>query len=132
MEEHSRRHKIENVGFVGFYRKSEEVEYVRHSTFMNIFYPRILTHDTALSNRFYNSLMYRKPMIVTKDTCQGDYAEKYNVGVALKDCSNIESELLSFMEQDYNDYADRCDKLLEGFLKDYQLFEETVMSFVHC
>lgn len=131
LEEHSKQHQIKNVSFVGFYRKPEEAEYVRQSTFMNIFYPRIITHDTALSNRFYNSLIYRKPMIVTKDTCQGDYAEKYNVGVSLKDCSNIESELISFMRQDYDAYAERCDNLLEGFLKDHELFEETVMSFIH-
>ena len=131
LEEHSEQRKIKNVGFVGFYRKPEESEYVRQSTFMNIFYPRIITHDTALSNRFYNSLIYRKPMIVTKDTCQGDYAEKYNVGVALKDCSNIEHELISFMQQDYNAYAERCDNLLNDFLKDHKLFEETVMEFIH-
>ena len=70
-------------------------------------------------------------MIVTKDTCQGDYVEKYNVGVALKDCSNIESALLAFMRQDYNAYAERCDKLLVGFLKDHETFENTVISFIH-
>ena len=74
--------KASNVSFIGGYNKPEEAGYVKTSTFMNIFYPRIITHDTALSNRFYNSLIYRKPMIVTKDTIQGDYAEKYNVGVA--------------------------------------------------
>lgn len=131
LKEHSERHHIKNVSFVGFYHKHEEAGYVKQSTFMNIFLPRRITHDTTLSNRFYNSLIYRKPMIVTKDTCHGDYAEKYNVGIAIKDCSNLECELISFMRQDYGAYAERCDKLLEGFLKDHELFEETVMSFIH-
>lgn len=131
LAEHSEQHHIKNVSFVGFYRKPEEAEYIRHTTFMNIFYPRIITHDTAISNRFYNSLIYRKPMIVTKDTCQGNYVEKYNVGVALVDCSDIESELLSFMRQDYNAYVERCDKLLEGFLKEHELFEKSVLSFIY-
>lgn len=131
LEERCKKSGINNATFVGFYRKPEEAEYVKQATFMNIFYPRIITHDTALSNRFYNSLIYRKPMIVTKDTCQGDYVENYNVGVALRDCSNIESELTSFMKQDYDAYADRCDKLLEGFLEDYDLFEKTIESFIN-
>ena len=97
---------------------------------MNIFYPRIISHYTALSNRFYNSLIYRKPMIVTKGTCQGDYAEKYNVGIAIHDCSSIEHEILEFMSQDYHAYADRCDKLLETFLDDYKKFEAAVVSFI--
>ena len=97
---------------------------------MNIFYPRVITHDTAVSNRFYNSLIYRKPMIVTKDTTQGDFAEKYNVGVALHNCHNLAYELKSFMQQDYNVYAERCDKLLLEFLEYQTRFEKMVRDFI--
>ena len=120
-----------NVSFVGAYDKPEEAGYVKSCTFMNIFYPRIITHDTALSNRFYNSLIYRKPMIVTKDTIQGDYAEKYNVGVAIKDCSHLTEELRAFLHQDYQSYSNRCDELLKQFLSDQQRFEEAVIQFVN-
>lgn len=123
-------HGVKNVSFKGFYQKHEETGYVQSSTFMNIFYPRVITHDTALSNRFYNSLIYRKPMIVTRDTIQGDYAEKYNVGVALEDCANLKSELKNFMQQDYNAYAERCDNLLQEFLNDQARFEKLVCDFV--
>lgn len=118
-----------NVSFIDSYNKPEEAGYVRSTTFMNIFYPRIITHDTALSNRFYNSLIYRKPMIVTKDTCQGDYAEQFNVGVALTDCINLTAELKKFLEQDYKEYAKRCDRLLLEFLRDQEQFEKAVISF---
>lgn len=127
---YSEEHKINNVSFEGFYKKHEEVTYVESSTFMNIFYPRVITHDTALSNRFYNSLIYRKPMIVTKDTMQGDYAEKYNIGVALADCSNLKNVLKEFMRQDYNAYAERCDNLLQEFLSDQERFEKLVCEFI--
>lgn len=127
---YSEEHGINNVSFKGFYQKHEEAGYVRSTTFMNIFYPRVITHDTALSNRFYNSLIYRKPMIVTKDTIQGDYAETYNVGVALADCSNLKNALKTFICQDYNAYAERCDNLLQGFLNDQERFEKLVCEFV--
>lgn len=122
--------KADNVSFIGSYNKPEEAGYVKSSTFMNIFYPRIITHDTALSNRFYNSLIYRKPMIVTKNTCQGDYAEKYQVGLAIKDCSNLTTELRNFLNQDYKDYENRCNTLLHEFLKDQGSFEKAVIDFV--
>ena len=122
--------KAKNVTFVSSYKKPEEAGYVKDSTFMNIFYPRVVTHDTALSNRFYNSLIYRKPMIVTKDTCQGDYAEKYNVGISLSDCGNLITALLDFLKQDYTEYAKRCDGLLRDFLKDQERFEAAVVNFV--
>lgn len=122
--------KASNVSFIGGYNKPEEAGYVKTSTFMNIFYPRIITHDTALSNRFYNSLIYRKPMIVTKDTIQGDYAEKYNVGVAVTDCSNLTNDLKAFLQQDYKEYCKRCDGLLMKFLNDQYEFVEAVKKFV--
>ncbi len=122
--------KSNNVIFVGGYDKPEEPDYVKSSTFMNIFYPRVITHDTALSNRFYNSLIYRKPMIVTKNTIQGDYVEKYNIGIALDDCSNLVNELKTFIEQDYKAYCKRCDNLLKTFLQDQKKFVEAVRSFI--
>ena len=123
-------HGVKNVSFKGFYQKHEEAGYVQSTTFLNIFYPRVITHDTALSNRFYNSLIYRKPMIVTKNTMQGDYAEKYNIGVALTDCSNLKNALKDFMKQDYNAYAERCDSLLQEFLNEQQRFKELVCKFI--
>ena len=121
--------KASNVSFVGGYNKPEEAGYVKTSTFMNIFYPRIITHDTALSNRFYNSLIYRKPMLVTKDTIQGDYAEKYNVGVAIMDCSNLVNDLKAFLQQDYQEYCKRCNGLLMQFLDDQNQFVKAVKAF---
>jgi hypothetical protein len=119
-----------NINFIGGYDKPEEASYVRSCTFMNIFYPRIITHDTALSNRFYNSLIYKKPMIVTKGTIQGDYAERFNVGVAIEDCNNLVENLRNFIRQDYNEYCKRCDELLKDFLMDQHEFEEAVKKFV--
>lgn len=121
---------IKNISFVGFYQKQEEKEYIKDCSFMNIFYPRVITHDTALSNRFYNSLIYKKPMIVTKNTTQGDYVEKYQVGIAIENCNNIEHELRYFFNLDYSSYAKRCNSLLESFLKDQEEFENAVKRFI--
>lgn len=118
-----------NVYFVDSYDKPEEAGYVKSTTFMNIFYPRIITHDTALSNRFYNSLIYRRPMIVTKDTCQGDYAEKYNIGLAINDCDNLTTDLKNFLKQDFIAYSKRCDALLLEFLKDQEELEQAILNF---
>lgn len=131
LQEYCEKNDAKNVSFVGFYEKPEEAGFVKSSTFMNIFYPRIITHDTALSNRFYNSLIYHRPMLVTKDTCQGDYAEKYKVGVAVKDCNCLTDNLTDFLKQDYSAYCKRCDDLLVAFLNDQDEFVEVVKNFVN-
>lgn len=122
---------ILNVSFTGYYHKSEEARYIKSATFMNIFYPRIITHDTAMSNRFYNSLIYKKPMIVTKGTTQGDYVEQNRLGLSLSDCDSLYEQLISFIrEENYNVYAKRCNSLLRMFLKDQEAFETAIKGFV--
>lgn len=130
LEKYCKENGIENVTFKGYYEKEEEAGYVKEASFMNIFYPRKLSHDTAVSNRFYNSLIFRKPMIVTKGTTQGDYAEKYNVGVALKTTDEIAEKLDAFLQQDFAEYSKRCNALLGEFIQDYEEFESVIKQFV--
>lgn len=129
--DYCKKEGVENVSFTGFYQKHEEAGYVKNATFINIFYPRIITHDTALSNRFYNSLIYKKPMIVTSHTTQGDFAAENRLGVALENCIGLYDALHSFIEkEDYLEYAERCNNILKGFLKDQDAFESAVKDFV--
>lgn len=130
ISEFCKKEEINNVSFTGFYQKHEEAGYVKNATFINIFYPRIKTHDTALSNRFYNSLIYRKPMIVTKNTTQGDYAQKYGVGLAVETTEGLADKLVDFLKQDYISYCKRCNNLLRDFICDYNEFYLAVRKFI--
>lgn len=130
LKDYCEEHKVNNVSFKGLYQKSEEERIVKESTFLNIFYPRRLSHDTAISNRFYNSLLHKKTMIVTKDTVQGDFAEKFNVGIAIDDCSSLRARMEEFLKQDAQSYAQRCNNLLESFLTDQDKFEASVSDFL--
>ncbi len=130
LEEYARSLNTKNIHFSGYYQKEDEEKFVLNSTFLNIFYPKIISHETALSNRFYNSLIYKRPMIVTKGGIQGEYVEKYNLGVAVDDCTDLSSKLRNFLDESGSEYVQNCNKLLREFLKDYQIFEETLNHFV--
>lgn len=131
IKEECAKRKYENVSVIDFYKKEEEPDYVKQSTFLNIFYPRSLVHDTAVSNRFYNALIYRKPMIVTKGTTQGDFAEKYHVGLAIDNTDNLPQMLKDYLKSDdYLNFSSNCDVLLEQLLDDYYKFYNCIKSFV--
>ena len=129
IEEYCRVYGIKNVTFTGFYEKKDEAQHVEQCTVMNIFYPRVVTHDTALSNRFYLSLQHHKPMIVTRGTTQGDYAERYQVGIAVDDCHDLAERIREFLAQDFTAYEKRCNDLLARFMEDQKRFEATVVKF---
>lgn len=121
-----------NITFGGYYPKEKEAEYIEKATFINIFYPRKPSHDTALSNRFYNSLIYKKPMITTAHTTQGDYATMYKVGISIENCDNLPNDLNDFMNQLNNtEYAENCNKLLKEFMQDYNRWAITLKNFLN-
>jgi putative capsular polysaccharide biosynthesis protein cps4G len=97
---------------------------------MNIFYPRKLSHDTALSNRFYNSIFFRKPMITTADTIQGKYTKDYKLGLAISKTTNLAENIKEYLNSfDKEEYEENRKKLLKDFYSDYKLFEEKVLAF---
>lgn len=130
LRELAKKMNIRNVHFEGYYKKEDEPELICHCTFLNIYYPRKLSHDTALSNRFYSSLIFRRPFIATKDTIQGDYAESYGVGIAIKDASDLSSQLQKYIDNfNSTDYEMRRKQLLQSFLDDYSRFKNAVLIF---
>ncbi len=120
-----------NIYFEGYYPKEKEKEYILDSTFLNIYYPRKPSHDSALSNRFYNSLIYKRPMITTKDTTQGNYTSKYNIGIAINNCDNLAQELMRYLDKfDPISYEKSCNSLLKQFIDDYHIWEDSIYSFI--
>ncbi len=131
LEAHSKEKGYKNILFKGLYRKEEEGDIYKQFNFVNIFYPRIPSHITALSNRFYNSLIYRRPMIVTKGGIQGNLVEEYGVGLAIDNCEDLPQKLKYYYDNlDFEAYQERCDNLLKVIIKDYEIFAECVKSFL--
>ncbi len=131
LEDYARDKGYKNVTFKGYYQKEEEADIINGCNFINIFYPQVPSHTTAVSNRFYNSLIYKRPMLVTKNSTQGDYAEKYNVGLAIEDCSNLSDAMNEYLRNlDYPTYCHRCNELLMELLSDYHKWRDIVCNFV--
>lgn len=130
LKEHCNENNYNNVFFEGYYDKEDEPKYVKESSFLNIYYPDIITHKTAISNRFYNSLIYRRPMIVTKGQIQGDYCEKYNLGIAVSDINNMPNQIEEWLDKNnLEEYEIRCINLLKEFLNDYSEFKSRIKLF---
>jgi hypothetical protein len=130
IKQYAEENGISNISFEGYYPKESEASYINDATFLNIFYPKVLTHSTALSNRFYNALIHKKPMIVTANSIQGDYVEKYNLGLSLNDCSELDEKLLLWLQQtDFEKFCLRCNTLLKDFINDNEHLNKVIFSF---
>lgn len=133
LESYVKEKGYDNISFTGYYRKEDEASIIKSNTFINIVYPLIPSHISALSNRFYNSLIHKRPMIVTKNTIQGDYAEKYGVGLVVENCNSLSKQLMVYRKGlDFSNYTCQCNLLLKIFLEDNKKFEGIISSFIMC
>lgn len=131
LKAYAKRKQFRNIFFEGYYRKEDEGQIFEKYNFVNIFYPQIPSHISALSNRFYNSLIYHRPMIVSKGGIQGEYVEKYGVGITITNCLKLPQILRSYYEAlDFEDYQKKCDVLLNEIIKDYEIFEKSIIKII--
>lgn len=130
-ENYCKNKGFENILFKGFYKKEDEGNIIKEHTCINIFYPNWPSHVTALSNRFYNSLIFKRPMIVTKGGTQGFYAEKYGVGLVVENCENLGDVIKEYIRNlDFSEYEQRCNSLLKSFVDDYKIFHQEIQRFI--
>lgn len=123
---------ISNAFYKGYYQKEDEHKFIVSTDFINIYYPHITTHSLALSNRFYNALVYKRPMIVTSNSIQGDYVENYKLGLALDNCQNLEIKIQSYIKTfDFDEFTNNCNLLLEMFSTDFIIFKSELINFIN-
>lgn len=132
LENYAKSRGYDNVEFTGYYKKEEEPEIYQHHAMVNIVYPLIPSHISALSNRFYNSLIYKRPMLVTSGTTQGDFAQQYGVGLVINNCEGLKDTIEDYMNNlDFGKYCMQCNSLLKEFLDENKQFEDVVSSFIN-
>lgn len=89
----------ENVFFYGRLNYSDTLELERKSDIMLAIYdPSIENHRFAAPNKFYESLMLGKPVIMVKNTGMSEIVEKYGIG--------------QLIEYNYSSFRDGVDKLV--------------------
>lgn len=120
---------INNIEFSGRYDKKDEPGLVIKSDIINILLPNSPEAMTQMTNRFYLGLMYKKPMIVNKDSIQSYYIEKFNLGLTVGSYENIHNELLRYF-QNYNpkEFEKGCVEVLNIVKNDIYLFEKTIKT----
>jgi len=120
-----------NVEFIGFFKDEDQKNIISEADFINIFRPTKVKCSSTFTNRFYYALIYRKPMLVTKGSIEGSYVEKYNLGLALDDCTQLDEKIKKYISEfNYEKFSDNCKELLQLFHSDYDIFKQRFTEFI--
>lgn len=131
LKQYSEDNNITNIRFSGRYRKEEEPSIVINTDFVNILLPRSPGHDGAMSNRFYQAIIYRKPVIVNEGNIQADYVSRYSLGIVIGMNSDIYKEIVKYVSNFRMDHFQQgCLEIINLIKKEIIQFEESVKSTI--
>lgn len=122
--------KVKNVEFTGAYDKKNELEFLTKTTLMNILLADDLNSSTLMTNRLYLAISNGIPVIVNKNSTQGEYVQKYNLGIVIENNDYLTSETIQYLENfDEDKFESGCHQFLSDIKTEQENFELNLKLF---
>ena len=84
-----------------------------------------------MPNRLYDALLFKRPILVSKGTYLADIVQKYRIGLAVNDITNVENEINRYIMDFDTDLFNTCaNVLLSIVLKEQQEFYQKIGEFI--
>ena len=120
-----------NVYFYGFYKKKDESSFYNECDFLNICLTDNILSNYLMSNRFYLSVIHRKPMIVNDGTYQAEVCQKYGLGLIFNYKENLPEKIRDYvLNFDVDVYEKGCNQFINDVKKEQDIFENIILKFV--
>lgn len=133
LETIKKRTQAKNVVFFGQFLNEYKREIYEKIDFINAIYGDDgLEVTTAIPNRFYDALIFKKPIITSKGTFIGDLVQKYKLGITVDIINDDLDEMITLFLQNFNPeiFLKTCNELLDVYLEDQYIFKRNVEDFI--
>lgn len=125
---------IKNVFFTGRYDNSQKRELLKDADILNNSYWIDNENEVlyAVSNRYYDGLIYRIPQLVEANTYKTSICEENKIGIGLDPRNNNFADLLYEWYFSVNEhlFGERCESLLVDAIKDDENATSKLRSFI--
>lgn len=115
--------KINNVEFKGTYNNGERAEFIKNVDFIhNLYSTTDYNMNLAMSNKFYDGIIFHVPQICAKGSLMGELVEKYGIGFSIDiDKESLKSRMEEFCATiDYDEFDRQCELCLGVVLDEYE------------
>ncbi len=133
LETYCKSNNINNVFFYPEYINEQKVEIYNSIDIINAVYgSETLEVQTALPNKLYDCLVFRKPMIVSKNTYLSQVIKGYNLGI----CVDIKNDNVVELVEEYinnfdeNLFNNGCKVFLDKVLAEENTAIESIKNFL--
>lgn len=125
--------KTDNIILEGRYDNNDKEKYISESDMLLYYYPCSFNNNRALANKYYDGIIYKKPLIGNINTYSGKRLMSKNIGISLdiddKDCANKIYEY--YCNLDLRAFCDYAELELKKVLKEDSLYLEKIEEFLN-
>ncbi len=133
LKEYCIKEEIRNVIFKGAYKKADEDSIIDGCDIMNIYLPNNTVSNYLMTNRFYLSVLFCKPMIVSSGCFQAELVKRFNLGVVVSKNDDIYHKVNSYIHSfDKKEYYIGRNDFLNQVRKDVEIFHNHLLSLKLC
>lgn len=121
------------VFFYGEYKETEKKSIYVNADFINNIYESLELNSKYLTtNRIYDSIRFRVPIIVSKGTYLEELVNQYNIGIAI---DVYKDDILKIINQfikefKYDEFIINCDKFLNNVKIEQNIAKRIILDFV--
>lgn len=132
LNEYVKHRKILNVRISGYYDNSKKKELYKNIDVINNYYGYNRVNKYAVSNKFYDSLILKKPILVNNRVYLGEVVEKYNLGFSI-DLKHFDKEkfINDYFNFNFNNFITQANTILDKCLKEEDYFNLKVLEFLN-
>jgi hypothetical protein len=123
---------FKNVLCTGEYEESQKKEFIKQADILCYNYPESFNNNVALANKYYDGLIFKKPLLGNIKTFSGRLIEKNEVGISLDmESPDFKDKLLNYLKNlDYDEFYNRTEQLL-GLIDEEEIYYlEKIGSFI--
>lgn len=124
---------VTNVYFKGEFKNEDKPKLYKDIDLINALYGNdSLEVTTALPNRLYDGILFKKPVIATKGTYLGDVVKANKIGQGLNlDDGNIDLKIEEYISNlDLYEFNINCKKMLDEIKKEQKYFCNRIKEFL--
>ncbi|HHV12440.1 MAG TPA: glycosyltransferase family 4 protein [Clostridiales bacterium] len=124
--------KYSNVFYTGRYNEEEKIKYINNADILCYNYPCSFINNNALANKFYDGIIFKRPMYGNRDTFSGRLIEENNLGICLADNEDDIAEKIYayYIGFDEHIFCENADRVLSGVIREENLYIDRIKKFL--
>jgi len=121
-----------NIHFTGEYSELQKSDLINGLDIICYNYPESYVNNLALANKFYDGLLYRKPLLGNINTYSGRLIKKYEVGISLEfEDKDYKEKLYNYyLDYDVQSFKQQCEMLLEKYENENNVYKQKIRQFL--